>query len=278
MNGVAEAPMGPAGVEKPTVPPGTTAARAHRDQALFERVALEYCRKDMTPASRHARRHRLLRSFAALPGLERPRVLEAGCGGGFSATYLRGRFARYLGIDYSERLIAFARQENAGAAVEFVVADITDYAPPEPVDVVFMIGVLHHLPDPAAAVRHMRDWLRPGGWFLANEPQPGNPVVQLARWVRKRVDRTYSAEQEELSRRELEQVLRTAGLEAIQITPQGLFSTPLAEIVLPLRTAALGLARVACGLDTLLERLLRPLLYRVSWNLIAIGRRPGAAL
>ena len=29
-------------------------------------------------------------------------MLEAGCGAGFSVTYLRGRCSTYVGIDYSE--------------------------------------------------------------------------------------------------------------------------------------------------------------------------------
>lgn len=264
----------PSGVEKLTNDAGQAAERASRDQALFERVALTYCRKDMTPASRQARCNRLRRSFAVLPQLAQPTVIEAGCGGGFSATYLRGRYGRYIGIDYSANLVAFAQQENGGPGTEFAVADILEYTPAEPADVVFMIGVLHHMPDPAAAVRHMRSWLRPGGWFMANEPQPGNPIVQLARRVRKKVDATYSDEQEELSRRELAGVLCDAGLTGVRVVPQGVMSTPFAEIVLPVQLVARGLSHAACLVDRVVEGTLRPLLYRVSWNLVAVGQQP----
>lgn len=252
---------------------GLATDRARRDQALFDEVALQYCRKDMTPASRASRRHRLLRSFAALPSDCRT-AIEAGCGGGFSATYLRGRYERYVGLDYSEKLIEFARQENACPGAEFAVADILAYQPPEPVDVVFMIGVLHHMPDPPAAIRHIRGWLRPGGWFMANEPQPGNPVVQFARRMRKRVDATYSDEQEELSSRALRAAFDDAGLADVRIIPQGVCSTPFAEIVMKPQWLALPLARCAAGVDVALEAALGPLLARVSWNLIAVGRRP----
>jgi SAM-dependent methyltransferase len=256
----------------------SAATRARRDQALFEQVALEYCRKDLTPSARRGRSSRLRQSFAALPPLDRPRLLEAGCGGGFSATYLRGRFAQYLGIDYSENLIAFARQENGGADIHFEVADIMSYQPAEPADVVFMIGVLHHLPEPDRAVAHMRDWLRPGGWFLANEPQSGNPLVQLARRYRKRVDHTYSDEQEELSRQEFARLLTQAGLQNVKVIPQGLLSTPFAETVAPVQPLARRAAALACRADAVVERFMRPLLYRLAWNLIAVGQRPHSPL
>jgi SAM-dependent methyltransferase len=255
----------------------TAAARAARDQAHFDQVAIEYCRKDLAPASRRARRHRLLRTFAALPRLVRPKVLEAGCGGGFSATYLRSQVGSYQGLDYSEKLIELARRINAGPDDHFEVADVMAFTPPAPVDVVFMIGVLHHMPDVAGALRRMAGWLRPGGWLVANEPQPGNPLVQWARRLRKRVDAEYSDEQEELSSIALEQAFGSAGLENVRIIPQGLLSTPFAEVVLAPRWLADCGSAAACLLDLLLECAPRSLLVHCTWNLIAAGQRPCGA-
>src|SRR2546421_29127 len=75
--------------------------------------------------------------------------------------------------------------------------------------------------------------LRRGGWLVANDPHPANPVIHLARAVRKRVDARYSSEQKELTGRALRGALDRAGFIDIRLRPQGLFSTPFAEV--PLR-------------------------------------------
>ena len=41
--------------------------RAERDRALFDRIAREYCRKDLALASRVARRQRLMRTLVSVP-------------------------------------------------------------------------------------------------------------------------------------------------------------------------------------------------------------------
>jgi SAM-dependent methyltransferase len=258
-------------------PSPAEAGRADRDRALFDRIAREYCRKDLTPASRVARRQRLFRTLARVPLDGQMAVLEAGCGAGFSANYLRGRCSTYVGIDYSENLIEYARHHNAAGGAHFAAASIYDFEPEHRLDLVFMIGVLHHLADMDGALRRMFTWLKPEGWLAANEPQPGNPLVQLARRVRKRVDGSYSDDQETLSSRRLHRLFRAAGFVNVRTRPQGIISTPFAEVVLNPQFVTRPLATVACWFDTAAESLLWPLLAPVSWNLVAVGQRPPAS-
>jgi SAM-dependent methyltransferase len=255
---------------------GLPVSRAERDRALFDAVADRYCRKDLLPASRRARRHRLERTLRFLPLSPRASLLEIGCGAGFAADYLRGRFGRYVGIDPSGRLIRLAQHYNAGPETSFQRTALADFVCTEKFDAAFMIGVLHHLEDPRGAVQGLVDVLEPGGWLAVNEPQPANPLVSAARRVRKRLQADYSDEQEEIARDQLYAIFEQAGLQDIQITPQGVFSTPFAEVVLRPAVLARALSALTCGLDTLLEETLSPLLGRVSWNLIAVGRTPMA--
>jgi SAM-dependent methyltransferase len=255
-----------------TVGPATS--RSERDRALFDAAANRYCEKDLLPASRRARRHRLERTLRSLPLSSRTSLLEIGCGAGFAAGYLRGRFGRYVGLDPSEQLIRLARHYNAGPGISFHRTALADFECGERFDAAFMIGVLHHLEDPDAAVQGLVDLLEPGGWLAVNEPQPANPLVSAARRVRKRLHSDYSDEQEEIARDQLHAVFERAGLADIRITPQGVFSTPFAEVVLRPGVAARALSALTCSLDTLIEETLSPLLGRVSWNLIAVGRRP----
>ena len=253
---------------------------AERDRALWDRVATDYCRKDLRRSSRVARRLRTRQTIAALPlGLAEglPRVLEIGCGAGFGAEYLQGMYSDYCGVDYSSGLIDLAREQHPGPTTQFVASDINTFEPGRAFDVVFAIGVLHHLDDIPGALRKVLGMLRPGGWFVANEPSPGNPLVSLARRVRKRVDANYSDEQRELSGPELRSVVEHAGFTDVSLKAQGIFSTPFAEVVLnpQLLSAPLaGLAGLACAADRALEATVGGLLKGLSWNLIVAGRRP----
>ena len=251
--------------------------RARRDREHFDRIAAGYARKDDAPSSRPARRQRLLQTLRVVCNEDLGDVLEIGCGAGFAAEYLHGRCRRYHGIDYSENLVAFAREHHTFAGVSFGVGDATTFRSDDRYDVVFMIGVLHHLDDAAGVLRRAAEVLRPGGALVVNEPQRSNPLVGLARRLRKRWDSSYADEQVEIGAEELVDRFARAGLEDIHAAPQGVFSTPFAEVPLPGRSVTPLLSRQACALDRLLERSAAGLVRRLTWNVIVAGRRPGGA-
>jgi len=56
--------------------------------------------------------------------------------------------------------------------------------------------------------------------------------------------------------------------------PQGLLSTPFAEVILQPQAITRWLAALACVTDAGLERLMGRLLQPFTWNLIAAGRKP----
>ena len=247
-----------------------------KDRELFDRIAAEYTRKDVHPAARLARRHRLEQTLAAAELPRDASVLEIGCGAGFSAEYLRGRFSRYLGVDYSEELIAWARRHHERDGVRFEAADAAHYEPAEKFDAVLMIGVVHHFENIPRMLSRIARFVRPGGLLIANEPHPGNPAIRAARSVRKRIDPSYSPDQRELSEAELLAELEGAGLENVRVVPQGLLTTPFAEVPLGPTALTVPIVRAACAVDGILERSLGPALSALTWNLIAIGRRPRA--
>ena len=248
--------------------------RQARDQALFDDIAERYAHKDQHPAASIARRQRLQQTLAAAPLPEQPAILEAGCGAGFSARYLEGQYSQFVGIDYADKLIECAKQSNNLPGTRFETANIKSLDMHECFDAVVMIGVLHHMEDTETAMRQMVQTLKPGGWLLANEPHPGNPIVRLARRLRKRMDNDYSDEQDQLSAKQMRSIYEAAGLTDIKVVPQGLLSTPFAEVPMGPTWLTRPLARVCCTFDTAVERSLRPLLGPVSWNLAVAGRKP----
>jgi 2-polyprenyl-3-methyl-5-hydroxy-6-metoxy-1,4-benzoquinol methylase len=90
------------------------------------------------------------------------RVLDAGCGMGRWLHFARERGARIVGMDVSAAVDVAARR--AGAEADFVQADLRQppFAP-QSFDLVYSLGVVHHVADPAAAVRSLAKLVRPGG-------------------------------------------------------------------------------------------------------------------
>jgi ubiquinone/menaquinone biosynthesis C-methylase UbiE len=101
------------------------------------------------------------------------RVLDAGCGTGYLAAGLRRARPDVFvaGADLSEGMLANARAVGAEALVQADAGRLPFAA--TSFDLVVARGVLHHLPDVAAALREWRRVLRPGGAVvLVSEPTP----------------------------------------------------------------------------------------------------------
>lgn len=252
------------------LPDGVT--REMADRAHFDRIAQAYTRKDTAPSSRVARAHRLASTLSAVNLPEEPDVLEVGCGAGYAVDYAPIRFGSYLGIDHSVELIEVARSRHSGSTVEFRSGRVQDVNFDATFDCVYVIGVLHHLEDVDEALARMVGSLRPGGWLVVNEPQPSNPVISVARRLRKRVDRTYSSDQVEFRANELEEMFLAAGLVDASVRAQGFLSTPFAEVPLPLGAVSARLVALTVKFDEWAER--RGGAQSLAWNCVAAARRP----
>ncbi len=108
---------------------------------------------------------------AELAGLLRPgaRVVDLGCGAGIPATReLADRGLTVLGVDFSP--VQLRRAQRLVPAARFVQADMaTLQLRPASADAVVAFYSLIHVPvpDQRALFPRVRQWLRPGGYFLA---------------------------------------------------------------------------------------------------------------
>lgn len=247
--------------------------RERRDKKLFDAISESYASKDTLPAQKIARIQRFEQTIRHLHLDSTENVLEIGCGAGFSARYLQGRFRRFTGIDYASNLIDYANVHNRVEQSQFVVANIKTFESDELFDAIFMIGVLHHIEEPVEALRSTLRLLKPGGILAINEPQGANPLIRMARSVRKRLDQTYSDEQVQYRAHTLRSEFIEAGFADIHLVPQGIFSTPFAEVSMPFQTLLSPISKTACWLDSTLEARFPKQLFPISWNLIAVGKR-----
>ena len=101
----------------------------------------------------------------------RKRILDAGCGAGFSAMLLFGDHLRdhdYIGVDISDAAdVARERFREAGYPGTFMKRDLLDLPlETESLDVIFSEGVLHHTDSTEGAIKALAPKLREGGRFL----------------------------------------------------------------------------------------------------------------
>ena len=116
---------------------------------------------------------------AELAGLLQPgaRVVDLGCGAGIPATReLAGRGLQVIGVDFSA--VQLRRARRLVPAARLIQADMTALQlRPASADAVVSLYALIHVPlaDQQALLPRIRDWLRPGGYFLA--------IVGASRWT-----------------------------------------------------------------------------------------------
>ena len=115
------------------------------------------------------------------------RVLDAGCGSGRVTELLAERLPRghIVALDGSSEMVAAARARLAplGDRVSFVVADLREPLPVEPVDAILSTATFHWILDHAVLFRNLAAVLRPGGRLVAQCGGAGN-IENLEQVVR----------------------------------------------------------------------------------------------
>lgn len=108
------------------------------------------------------------------------RVADLGCGSGVFTDLLSKRGYRCTGVDLSPGLIAAAKRKYSG--IEFIEGDVEKLPFPDAsFDRVLLSGIVHHLPDPSRCAAEVFRILKPGGRFVAFDPNRRNPFMYLYR-------------------------------------------------------------------------------------------------
>lgn len=121
---------------------------------------------------------RLLRDLAAIIELlnlaEGARVLDAGCGPGWTSAFFARMGYRVTGFDLASDMVTLAERraarEGVGAQCEFVVADSETFDFPPEFDAVVVYDTLHHVQREDLVLRNCFRALKPGGKILIAEP------------------------------------------------------------------------------------------------------------
>lgn len=148
-----------------------------KEIAFFDQHAEADAYDVFTPASNR----RLIEAFVRLSGL-RPgaRVADLGCGSGAFTEELRKAGYSAVGLDISPKLIAVGREKYP--RLELIEGDV-EALPFESggFDGILLSGLVHHLPDARRCAAETFRVLRPGGSFVAFDPNRMNPFMWLYR-------------------------------------------------------------------------------------------------
>jgi|SRR6478672_5354664 len=111
----------------------------------------------------------LLELLSPQPG---ERILDLGCGTGQLTEKIALTGAEVMGIDSSSTMITKATANYPH--LQFAVADARNFQVEQPFDAVFSNAVLHWVTEPDAAIRCIRESLKPGGRLVAEFGGKGN--------------------------------------------------------------------------------------------------------
>jgi ubiquinone/menaquinone biosynthesis C-methylase UbiE len=152
--------------------------------AYWNRVARRYAERPVSDLEAYEAALARVRAHLA-PG---DRMLELGCGTGTTALTLADAVSTITACDFSEEMVAIARERAAAADVANVAFHKADAlaAPPEdaPFDAILAFNLLHLLDDLDAALARVRALLRPGGAFISKTVclRDLGPHLRLAVW------------------------------------------------------------------------------------------------
>lgn len=158
-----------------------------RQQAFYEELHNHYEQHQYHPSVMEYRRRFIFEPMFAGLDLNGARVIEICSGSGHNSVYLKQKFPNVslCGIDISRRACAdYEARVGAPCALLDLTRPQTDL--PEPADVAFVIGGLHHcVADLDAVLANLAAMIKPGGRLLMMEPSSKffmDPVRRL--WYR----------------------------------------------------------------------------------------------
>lgn len=149
----------------------TMTGEAGREHSLSKPFSDSYCGSNLASIGT---------IIALLP--EPPaRILDMGCGGGWTSIFFAKRGYEVVGQDISQDMVDLANtnktRQGIGSHISFVCSDYEHSSFEEEFDAVVFYDCLHHAEDERAALASAYRALKPGGILITHEPGEGHSVA-----------------------------------------------------------------------------------------------------
>ena len=251
-----------------------SSSKDQKDRELFDRIALNYSKKDIYTVSKMVRKFQIDTAMDILKKHSKKcffeNIIELGCGAGANSQYLKKYCRNYIGIDFSEELIKIADSIYSGDEITFRSSDILSFDPVMKYDLVLLIGVLHHLTDLEKNLDYIKTLGNENAFYIFLEPQAKNPLIQILRFFRKIIDQSYSKTQRFFHKNQLLALLNSAGYDVKESRYTGYFSPPFAQVIMKPAILFYPIAKLLTFTDRFIQKYLPN---RLSWNITIIAER-----
>lgn len=234
-------------------------------------------KKDTNPSSSLCRKYIINKVINSIPekNFKIKTILDIGCGIGANAVYLDGYYEKYIGVDFSDKMIEVAKKfTNNVNNVSFIVSNVKSLkiSTMSEINVVLMDGALHHMTQLEEVFTYLKKIIRPETIFLAREPQNGSSFFQLLRKIRMKVDKSYSKHQIFFSEIELFEIMQKCQMKDIQFSYQGLMTPPLSQIVIRPNFIIYPIVKLLLGLEKILDKFKFMQKSKITWNVIIYAK------
>jgi SAM-dependent methyltransferase len=152
------------------------------------------------------------------------RVLDLGCGTGWTSLFLARRGYDVVGVDIAAGMIEVAEQLRLQEGLDnlrFVEADYEEAGFDSEFDAAVFFDSLHHAVDEEQALRAVWRALRPGGVCVTDEPGEGHSAVEHTIHA----VQTYDVTEKDMPPRHIIAVARRAGFTKAHVFPHLLENT-----------------------------------------------------
>lgn len=173
-----------------------------------------------------------------IPQWQGLRVLDVGCGGGFTCEFLARQQAQVWGLDQSARCVAAAQAHaEAGGLPITYRCGMAEELPFEAAafNVVICVDVLEHVADPLRSVKEISRVLRPGGLFCFDTINRTARSRLVMIWLLENILRQIPAGihdwEKFITPDELSAMLAQAGFGEAKMDGFNLFGSTVGEIV-----------------------------------------------
>ena len=160
-----------------------------RSSKFWDKIAETYAKQPIADEASYEKKLQVTRDYFR-PDME---VLEIGCGTG-STALLHAPYVKHIrAIDFSAKMIAIALEKAANQNITNVTFEQSSIdglnIPPQTLDMVLGLSILHLLEDKEATITQVYDLLEPGGLFVTSTACLGDAmpwfkfIAPIGKWL-----------------------------------------------------------------------------------------------
>jgi SAM-dependent methyltransferase len=146
------------------------------------------------------------------------RVLDLGCGTGWTSTFFAKRGYDVVGVDICEDMLVYANREREREGLDnlrFVAADYEGLTFDREFDAAIFFDALHHAMDEQAAIQAAFRALKPGGVCITSEPGLGHGDAPQSREAVRR----FNVTEKDMPPEKIVALAKYAGFETCRVYP-----------------------------------------------------------